>query len=91
VAYLSRNPVHDLVISDFRMPDIDGQGLYEWIRSNKPVLLTRLLYITGDGLNPMTRAFLRRTGVPYLLKPVGSVSLIKAVRPLLLGRSSGGM
>ncbi len=91
VAYLSGNNMHDLVISDFRMPDIDGQGLYEWIRSNKPGLLSRLLYITGDGLNPMTRAFLRRTGVPYLLKPVGSVSLVKAVRPILSGRSPAGM
>jgi two-component system NtrC family sensor kinase len=75
----------DLVISDFRMPDIDGQGLYDWIRTNRPSLLDKIIYITGDGLNPLTRAFLARTGVPYMLKPVATPSLIRTVWPMLFG------
>ncbi len=90
VAFLSESLTYDMVISDFRMPEIDGQGLYEWLRSNKPVLLSRIMYITGDGLNQLTRAFLRKTGVPYLLKPVSSMTLVKAIRPFLFsGRSQG--
>ncbi len=88
VSILSSPGVTQLVISDFRMPEIDGQGLYEWIRSNKPMLLSRLMYITGDSLNPMTRAFLRRTGVPYLLKPVSSMALVRAVWPMLTGEKT---
>ena len=83
VALLSSRPAYNLVISDFRMPEIDGQGLYEWICSNKPALRTRLIFITGDGLNPVTRMFLRRSGIPYLFKPVSSLALIEAIRSLL--------
>jgi PAS domain S-box-containing protein len=90
VSLLSRALPYDLVISDFRMPEIDGQGLYEWIRSNKPALLCRLVFVTGDGLNPMTRTFLRKTEVPYIFKPVGSLSLMRAITPILLGRKSSG-
>jgi two-component system NtrC family sensor kinase len=85
IAFLSGGAPYDLIVSDFRMPEIDGQGLYEWIRSNKPGMLSRLIYITGDGLNPLTRAFLARTGVPYLLKPVAVLSLIRTVWPILFG------
>ena len=90
VAFLCESLTYDMVISDFRMPEIDGQGLYEWIRSNKPVLLSRILYITGDGLNQLTRAFLRKTGVPYLLKPVSALTLVKAIRPFLFGTRAQG-
>ncbi len=87
IAVLTDKEPLDLVISDFRMPDIDGQGLYEWIASHKEALLSRIIYITGDGLNPLTRAFLARTGVPYMLKPVAALSLIQTVWPMLFGAS----
>ena len=85
IVFLTDGEPLDLVISDFRMPDIDGQGLYEWIASHKEALLSRIIYITGDGLNPLTRAFLARTGVPYMLKPVAALSLIRTVWPMLFG------
>jgi CheY-like chemotaxis protein len=73
----------DLIISDFRMPEVDGQGLYDWLRVHRPDMISRLIYITGDGLNPLTRSFLAKAGVPYLLKPVISVSLVRTVWPML--------
>ncbi len=85
IAFLAGGNAVDLVISDFRMPDIDGQGLYDWLRSNAPALVKRIIYITGDGLNPLTRAFLSRTGVPYMLKPVAAESLVRTVWPMLSG------
>jgi PAS domain S-box-containing protein len=83
VAKLAEGVVYALVISDYRMPDRDGRELYEWIRTSRPGLLHRLIYITGDSLNPNTRAFLEETGVPFLLKPVLASVLVEEVRRTL--------
>jgi PAS domain S-box-containing protein len=83
VALLADGTAYSLVISDFRMPDRDGKQLYEWIRGSRPALLARLIYITGDSLNPETRAFLGQTQVPYLLKPVVASALEAEVRRAL--------
>jgi two-component system NtrC family sensor kinase len=80
VALLAYGTAYSLVISDFRMPDRDGKELYEWIRVSRPGLLKRLIYITGDSLNPVTQAFLKETRLPYLLKPVVASVLAAEVR-----------
>jgi two-component system NtrC family sensor kinase len=82
-AFLASAAACDLVISDVRMPDRDGKDLYEWIRGSRPALLSRLIYVTGDSMNPETRAFLAEAGVPYLLKPVVASLLEEQVRRLL--------
>ena len=61
----------------------NGRELYEWIRASRPGLLNRLIYITGDSLNPNTRAFLAKIGVPFLLKPVMASVLVEEVRRTL--------
>jgi CheY-like chemotaxis protein len=83
MARLAGDAAYSLVISDCRMPDRDGRQLYEWIRASRPGLLKRLIYITGDSLNPNTRAFLAETGVPFLLKPVMASVLVEEVRRTL--------
>jgi CheY-like chemotaxis protein len=83
VALLATGTPYALVISDFRMPDRDGRELYDWIRASRPSLLSRLIYITGDSLNPSTRLFLGEAGVPYLLKPVQAPHLADIMRRVL--------
>lgn len=83
VARLAAGTSYSLVISDYSMPDRDGKDLYDWIRASRPGLLKRLIYITGDSLNPATRLFLESTGVPYLLKPVVATLLADLVRRTL--------
>jgi PAS domain S-box-containing protein len=88
VALLAYGTAYSLVISDFRMPDRDGKELYEWIRISRPGLLRRLIYITGDSLNPLTRSFLEETRLPYLVKPVVASVLATEVRRAL-ARAAG--
>ncbi len=83
VALLASGTPVALVISDFQMPDRDGRALYDWIRASRPNLLSRLIYITGDSLNPATRLFLEESGVPYLLKPVRAPILAAMVQRIL--------
>jgi CheY-like chemotaxis protein len=59
----------ELIISDIKMPEMDGKRFYAEIRSKKPDLLPRLIFITGDTLNSETRAFLREIKGHHLKKP----------------------
>jgi PAS domain S-box-containing protein len=59
----------DLILSDMRMPDVDGPGLYTRIKNAYPHLVDRIIFITGDALGPSIRAFLDQTGLPCLEKP----------------------
>jgi two-component system NtrC family sensor kinase len=89
VALLAYGTAYSLIISDFRMPDRDGKELYEWIRVSRPGLLRRLIYITGDSQNPVTRAFLAETRLPYVLKPVVASVLASEVRRALARAAAG--
>jgi PAS domain S-box-containing protein len=68
LAKLDGNEV-ELIISDIKMPEMDGKRFYTEIRTKKPELLSRLIFITGDTLNSETRAFLREIKGYHLKKP----------------------
>jgi PAS domain S-box-containing protein len=59
----------DIVLSDLRMPDMDGPALFEWMARDRPDLTSRLGFVTGDTLGPAASTFLARAGRPYLEKP----------------------
>jgi PAS domain S-box-containing protein len=59
----------DLVISDIKMPRMSGRELYEHLRRSQPALAERIIFITGDMLNPATREFLQTTPHRVLEKP----------------------
>lgn len=58
------------VVSDMRTPGgVDGADVYAWISANRPDLVSRLVFITGDVASEETAATLFRTGVPCVEKP----------------------
>jgi len=61
---------YDLIISDLRMPDLDGRSLWERANALKPGLSRRFLFLTGDTLSPMAREFLVDRARPHLEKPI---------------------
>ena len=60
---------YDMIISDLRMPELDGPGLYRAIESQYKALLPRMLFVTGSALDPGNEQFLEETRVPWLSKP----------------------
>lgn len=60
---------YDLIISDMKMPDIGGEVLWELVHASDPEMSRRIIFSTGDTVNPATRAFFERTGNHYLAKP----------------------
>jgi len=60
---------YELILSDIRMPALDGPSLYRELARRDPRLLRRMIFLTGDTLSPVTREFLEKTEAPCLSKP----------------------
>jgi two-component system NtrC family sensor kinase len=69
----------DLILSDLRMPDLDGPGLHAWVGKHRPHLLSRIGFVTGDTLGPSAARFLASTDRPCLEKPFTAKALRRFV------------
>ena len=78
----------DIVLSDIRMPNLDGPRFYEILRDKTPHLLDRIGFITGDTLSPTVATFLESCGCPYLEKPFTPAEVRDLVGRLATGNGS---
>jgi DNA-binding NtrC family response regulator len=68
------------IISDMRTPgNVDGGGVYQWLKTNRPELSRRIVFITGDIVNEETVAILKETGAPCVEKPFRVQDLLATV------------
>jgi len=74
---------YDLVLSDLRMPGMDGPELYRRLAAERPALARRMVIVTGDTLNASARVFLQESGLPRLEKPFGPVEVRRIVAQAL--------
>jgi two-component system NtrC family sensor kinase len=74
---------YDLLVSDLRMPELDGPSLYRTLQRQYPHLLQRVIFLTGDTLNPETRLFLEQSAAPCLTKPCTVAELRHAIQQVL--------
>ncbi|MGE3537729.1 MAG: ATP-binding protein [Candidatus Tectimicrobiota bacterium] len=76
---------YDLILCDVRMPELDGPGLYRVLERQQPQLCARLIFLTGDTLEPATRTFLSQTGAPCLTKPFAIAEARRLIQRTLQG------
>lgn len=75
--------VYDLILSDLKMPQLDGPGLFREVERRHPALRRRFVFLTGDTLSPDAAEFLERTGAPNLSKPFALEEVQRLVRQVL--------
>jgi signal transduction histidine kinase len=83
---LAKEP-YDLLVSDVRMPVLDGEGLYLEIERRFPALRKRIIFLTGDVLGREKQAFLERIGAPTLVKPCDLGEVRQLVHQVLADRA----
>ena len=81
-----REGSYDLVLSDIRMPELDGLGLYQEVRRLHPEMARRFVFLTGDRLSSETGKFLATAGAPSLGKPFHLDEVLSVVRRMLQAR-----
>ncbi|HEX3504070.1 MAG TPA: PAS domain S-box protein [Xanthobacteraceae bacterium] len=78
---------YDVIITDVRLPGIDGPALYAWIAQHKPELCTRTAFVTGDTLGRASERFLADTKRPLLEKPFLPSDVRRLIEELLRANS----
>lgn len=74
----------DAVVCDYRMPKMDGIGLYESLRALKPHLLSRFLFVSGSLKSSDTfDRFVEKNGLKFLNKPFDKNELFKTLEAIL--------
>src|SRR5713101_6942042 len=74
---------YDAILSDLRMPELDGVGLYRELDQRNPGLLRRIAFVSGTTQPVEYASFLEETGVPVLRKPFAIDDLQRLVQRLL--------
>jgi CheY-like chemotaxis protein len=75
---------YDLILSDLRMPELDGPDLYRALEQHAPHLCRRFIVLTGDSLSPKAVTFLAQSGVPRLTKPFTAAAVRHVITQALL-------
>ncbi len=79
-----REEDYDLIISDVRMPGIDGAHFFAWLKAEKPALVERTAFATGDTLGTDAAQFLREARRPVLEKPFMPAGIARLLQQMAL-------
>jgi CheY-like chemotaxis protein len=74
---------YDLIVSDLRMPKMDGAALFQALRDSYGPAMPRMIFVTGQAHSLDYAGFLGVAGVPVLAKPFAVDDLQKVVSQAL--------
>ncbi len=72
---------YDLIISDLKMPEMDGFKVGEWLREHRPEQFRRFMLITGS-IDSEVVEFSRNFGCRVLQKPFSQNELFASIREM---------
>lgn len=77
-----------VVVSDLRMPGFSGVELHDRLAAERPDLLRRIIFSTGDVASPEAASFVQRTDRPVLQKPFELRMLDEIVASVVQGAAA---
>jgi two-component system, NtrC family, sensor kinase len=69
----------DLIITDINMPELSGIQLYEIVKTRRPDLTDKIIFITGGILSGEMGQVLNKIPNPKIQKPFEIEQLLKAI------------
>ena len=69
----------DIIISDLNMPQMDGAGLVEWVRSNPSYRDIPFIILTTENDNLRKSELIRKGASAFLSKPITKENLVEEV------------
>jgi DNA-binding response OmpR family regulator len=82
LAQLQAQP-YDVIVTDLRMPELDGRAFYTRLQQQYPALCQRVIFLTGESSAAESRAFLTQCGQPWLTKPYAIAALRRTIQQVL--------
>lgn len=73
----------DLIVSDMKMPSMDGQQFWQAVREYDPDLADRIIFATGDSSAQRAQSFLEECGCACIEKPFQAEELLRLIRDAL--------
>ncbi len=73
----------DAIVSDIRMPELDGPGLYREVEQLDAGLARRMVFVTGNVVADDTADFFSATGAPWIRKPFVRGDVQRALQQVL--------
>lgn len=73
----------DLVVSDIKMPGTGGLDLFRWVQENRPGLVDRFLFVTGDVGDPEIASFAQAEPERFIHKPFQMNDYLERIRAAL--------
>ncbi|HEY2410147.1 MAG TPA: ATP-binding protein, partial [Polyangiaceae bacterium] len=88
VLLLDRSYEPDLVLCDVFLPGQNGDALHARVRSERPAIAARFVFVTGGALGRAEAEYIKRSGCPSLLKPVEASTVLELLDGSRLADSS---
>jgi CheY-like chemotaxis protein len=76
-------PRSDVILSDLRMPELDGCAFSTCLRQRMPALCQRVIFLTGESTAADSQTFVAPCGRPWLGKPYPIAALRSAIQQVL--------
>lgn len=79
------NETFDAIVSDFKMPGMDGEAFYRELQKIRPDLAKRTGFVTGDSMGKAVNRFLQDSRRPFIEKPISKDELAALLQQLVGG------
>lgn len=79
IELLSSGSSADALVTELSLPDVDGQALFEWVRTERPKLAERTVFVAAEATRERYKAFLSDLDNHVLTKPVTANALWTAL------------
>ncbi|MFQ6082977.1 MAG: response regulator [Candidatus Aminicenantia bacterium] len=81
-----KNNDYDLIISDIKMPLMNGKMLYQKIKEEKLIKPEKVILTSGDVLGQETMEFIFDEKIKFLVKPFRIEELLNLIKEILKKR-----